>query len=126
MDTKKVIFKTKNRNIEITCEIAKTIIEKTNGLMHREKLDKNKGMIFSFILPWYRFFWMKNVKIPLDIIFVNRKNSIIKIHEAPIEKGLFYKMYSSHGFCKHVIETNIGFCKQNDIKENDCIKISKN
>ena len=88
MKKKKVIFEKDKKNIEIICEVAKTIVEKTNGLMNREKLEKNKGMLFSFILPWYRFFWMKNVKIPLDIIYVNRKNRIIKIHEAPVEKEL--------------------------------------
>ena len=124
MEQKKVIFEKDKKTIEITCEVAKTIIEKTKGLMHREKLDKNKGMLFSFVLPWYRFFWMKNVKIPLDIIFVNRKNMIIKIHEAPVEKGLFYKMYSSRGLCKHVIEVNMGFCKDKNIKKNDYIKIT--
>jgi len=123
MDTKKVIFKTDKKNIEIVCEVAKTITQKLNGLMYKEKLEENKGMFFSFTFPWYRFFWMKDVKIPLDIIFVNSKNKIIKIHEAPVEKGIFYKNYSSRGLCKYVIETNIGFCKKNNIKENDSIEI---
>lgn len=126
MDTKRVIIKTDEKPIEIICEFARTITQKTNGLMHREKLDKNKGMLFSFIFPGYRFFWMKNVKIPLDIIFVNSKKKIIKIHEAPVEKGFFYKMYSSHGLCKHVIETNMGFCKENNIEKNNYIEIIKN
>jgi uncharacterized protein len=123
MYTKKIVFKTNKKNIELICEVAKTFAEKANGLMYREKLEKNKGMLFSFVIPWYRFFWMKNVKIPLDIIFVNRKKMILKIHEAPIEKGFFYKMYSSHGFCKHVIETNRGFCKENNIVKNSYVDI---
>ena len=123
MDTKKIIFKSDKKNIEITCEVAKTITEKINGLMYKEKLDEDKGMLFSFTLPWYRFFWMKDVKIPLDIIFVNSKNKIIKIHEAPVEKGFFYKNYSSRGLCRYVIETNMGFCRKNNIKKNDSVEI---
>ena len=123
MDTKKVKFKTNKENVELICEVAKTIIQKTNGLMYREKLDKNRGMIFSFMFSWYRFFWMKNVKIPLDIIFVNSKNKILVIHEASVEKGFFYKMYSSHGLCKYVIEANMGFCRKNNIKKKDLIEI---
>jgi uncharacterized membrane protein (UPF0127 family) len=111
--------------VKLRCEIADTIPKKINGLMNRKNLEKDQGMLFTFLIPWQRFFWMKNVKIPLDIIFVNRKNKIIKIYEAPVEKGVFHKMYSSHGFCKYVIESNIRFCRQNNIKVKDMVKIKK-
>jgi uncharacterized membrane protein (UPF0127 family) len=110
--------------VKLRCEIADTLLKKIKGLMNRENLAEDCGMLFIFLIPWQRFFWMKNVKIPLDIIFVNRKNRIIKIYEAPVEKGIFYKMYGSHGFCKYVIETNIGFCKKHNITKNCRIEIS--
>jgi len=121
---KKVIFHTKDTAyLYILCEEAKSLVKKLKGLMYREYLEENKGMIFSFLIPWPRLFWMKNVKISLDIIFINSKNKIIKIHEAPIDKGLFNKYYWSHGFCKYVIETNMGFCKKNNIKKGTKIEI---
>ena len=123
MDETEIEFKnSRNEKIKIKCEIAKTLYQKTKGLMHREDLDLNKGMLFIFTLPWIRIFWMKNVKIPLDIIFINRKKEIIKIYEAPVEKKIAYKLYYSKGFCKYVIETNLGFCKKNKIKIKDKIK----
>ena len=71
MDETEIEFKnSRNEKIKIKCEIAKTLYQKTKGLMHREDLDLNKGMLFIFTLPWIRIFWMKNVKIPLDIIFI--------------------------------------------------------
>ncbi len=124
METKKIIFETKNKKkISIECDHAKSFFQKTKGLMYRKKLDGNQGMFFSFSIPWIRFFWMKNVKIPLDIIFVNRNKEIIKIYEAPVETGFFCKNYCSMGFCKYVVETNIGFCKKNDISKGDKIII---
>ena len=114
-----------SKPIEITCEHAKKFNDKVKGLMGREALDRDKGMFFSFLIPWHRFFWMKNVSIPLDMIFINRKNKIIKIHEAKVETGFFYKNYWSHGLCKFVIETNLGFCKKNNITKNSTIKIKK-
>jgi len=120
----KVIFITKDKNITLNCDIAKNLIEQTKGLMDIENLPENKGMIFEFTIPWHRFFWMKNVKIPLDIIFVNKKLEIIHIAQAPVETGLIYKNYWSHGFCKYVIETNIGFCKKNNISKGAKIKIN--
>lgn len=118
-----IIFHNENNKYILSCEIADTFIKKTKGLMNREVLSEKEGMIFTFFLSWPRFFWMKNVKIPLDIIFVNRHMEIIKIYEASVEKGFFYKMYCSSGFCKYVIETNIGFCKKNGIKTGDTVEI---
>jgi len=120
-----VDFYNKNtRKGNLKCEIAKTIFEKTKGLMYREKLSEKNGMLFTFSVPLIRLFWMKNVRIPLDIIFVNRKKRIIKIYEAPVEKNIIYKLYWSHGFCKYVIETNRSFCKKHNINKNDKIRIS--
>ncbi len=124
MKEKKVEFyKNKEKIAKLNCEIAKNIFEKTKGLMYREKLPHNTGMLFTFYLPWIRLFWMKNVNFPLDIIFVNRKNKIIKIYEAPVENNFLNKIYFSKGFCKYVIETNINFCKENNIEKNDEIMI---
>ena len=117
MKEKKIFFQNNEKNVEITCEISSTLIEKTKGLMNREKLHINHGMIFPFLIPFFRVFWMKNVKISLDIIFVNKKLEIINIYEAPVEKNIIPKFYPSKGLCKYVIETNIGFCKKNKIKK---------
>ena len=117
------LYSGNSKPVKLRCEIADTIPKKMKGLMNRELIDEDCGMLFTFLIPWQRFFWMKNVKIPLDIIFVSRRNKIIKIYEAPIEKGIFYKMYSSHGFCKYVIETNMGFCKKYNITKNSKIEI---
>lgn len=124
MDKIKIKFKTKNdKEKTLLCNHAKSFLDKTKGLMYKNELAINQGMFFSFSIPWIRFFWMKNVKIPLDIIFVNRKKMIIKIYEAPVETGFFYKYYCSCGFCKYVIETNLGFCKKNNVREGDKIII---
>ena len=124
MEEARIIFHLENNEtVFLDCEIAKTITQKMKGLMHRDKLDENRGMLFPFSYPWFRFFWMKNVKIPLDIIFVNRHMRIIKISEAPVEDRLINRQYYSHGLCKYVIESNMGFCKKNNIKKNIKIEI---
>jgi len=124
MQEVKITFHPANsKDVEINCEIAKNIVSKMKGLMHRETLPADEGMLFTFLFPWYRCFWMKNVKIPLDIIFINRTFEIISIHEAPIESGFLYKRYSSRGLCKYVLETNQGFCKKYNITKGTKIEI---
>lgn len=63
----------------IQAEVADTMKKRAEGLMYREYLAKDRGMLFTFdqAQPWT--FWMKNTKIPLDIIWMNEKKQIIHI-----------------------------------------------
>lgn len=65
--------------VMIQAEIADTPKKRAEGLMFREHLPKNRGMLFTFgqAQPW--IFWMKNTKIPLDIIWMNEKKQVIHI-----------------------------------------------
>lgn len=65
--------------IIIHAEIADTPKKRAEGLMYREHLAKDRGMLFTFdqAQPWT--FWMKNTRIPLDIIWMNEKKQIIHI-----------------------------------------------
>jgi len=119
-------FYPKNQNSSsINCEVAQSFNQKTKGLMHREKLSEKNGMFFLFRVPFFRIFWMKNVKIPLDIIFIDKNLKIINIHEASVETGWISKFYCSHGLCKYVVECNKGFCKKNNICKGTKISIEK-
>lgn len=60
----------------IKLEVPKTSREKATGLMYRTFLDDNKGMLFEFKPAQKLNFWMKNCKIPLDMIFL--KNGIVE------------------------------------------------
>ena len=65
--------------VVIQVEIADTMKKRAEGLMYREHLAKDRGMLFTFdqAQPWV--FWMKNTKIPLDIIWMNEKKQVIHI-----------------------------------------------
>lgn len=102
-------------SVALTCEVAKTISEKSNGLMYRSSLPTDKGMLFPFWFSWYRVFWMKNVSIPLDIIFINKEFKVVSIYEAPANVGIFNKKFWAHGFAKYIVECNEGFCKNHHI-----------
>lgn len=71
-------------------EIAKTVIERAKGLMFREKLDENKGMLFIFPTVEKHGFWMKNTLIPLDIIWIDESNKVVYIKKnvLPCKKKL--------------------------------------
>lgn len=62
-----------------TVEIARSPLEQEAGLMHRESLAPNRGMIFPYDPPQPASFWMKNTLIALDILFIRADGSIARI-----------------------------------------------
>lgn len=56
---------------EIMVEVAKTNAERARGLSYRDFLDTDRGMIFIFDKAAQYNFWMKDMKFPLDFIWIN-------------------------------------------------------
>lgn len=77
LKTGKVCFNTNCFDIEI----AKTNTQRQEGLMNRESLDKNGGMLFVFDEEGMHSFWMKNTLITLDMIWINQNNEVVFIAE---------------------------------------------
>lgn len=63
----------------ILAELADTTEERARGLMFRPSLANNRGMLFTFAEPQPWSFWMKNTRIPLDIIWMDRNKKIVHI-----------------------------------------------
>jgi uncharacterized membrane protein (UPF0127 family) len=69
----------------IHAELANTPQKRAEGLMYREHLADDSGMLFTFSQAEAWVFWMKNTKIPLDLIWLNEKKQIVHIEQnAPI------------------------------------------
>ncbi|MBI3190641.1 DUF192 domain-containing protein [archaeon] len=108
----------------VLVEIANDPISYERGLMGRENLDKDSGMLFIFDDEIYRSFWMKNTLIPLDIIFVSSNYTIVDMKEnfMPCDSDPC-QTYSSKNPAKFVIEVNAGYVKDHEIEIGDNVKI---
>lgn len=99
-------------------EIAETNRERVKGLMNREFLDKDSGMLFIFPKEDIWSFWMKNTLIPLDIIWVNENSSIVEIKQnvQPCKENTC-TIYSPKNKSKYVLEINAGLVDNLNITE---------
>lgn len=88
--------------------------------MYRSEMDEGNGMFFIYEKMDMQSFWMKNTKIPLDILFIDNKGVINTIHKMTTpysERSLPSKQKS-----QFVVEVNGGFCDRNGIQEGDLIE----
>lgn len=65
----------------IIAELAVTPQERQRGLMFREKLEEDQGMLFVFVQEGLHSFWMKNMKIALDILWLDKDKRIVHIEK---------------------------------------------
>jgi len=111
-----------NSTILMEVEIADELQEQIKGLMFRQNLDWNNGMLFVYESENRRSFWMKNTFIPLDMIFINNEFRIVDIKENTkpcLEMPC--PTYPSKEPAKYVLEVNAGFAQKNNIKIGDLV-----
>ena len=69
-------------------EVARTEAQQAQGLMNRQTLAADRGMIFPYATPTMAAFWMKNTLIPLDMIFIRADGTIARIEANTVPLSL--------------------------------------
>ncbi len=100
-------------------EISDSENERIKGLMYIEKLDENKGMLFVFDKEDYYPFWMKNVLIPLDIIWLNKDKEVVYISKNVQLCKEDCTSINPNANAMYVLEVNAGISDKIGLKEGD-------
>lgn len=87
-------------------EIADTPAERERGLMFRQELSENHGMLFVFSEPQIVTMWMKNTLIDLDVAFIDSCGRILNIERM---KALSLRLHSSYGLATYALEVKTGW-----------------
>ena len=103
--------------LKFEVEIASSFEEKTRGLMYRDALAANTGMLFVYARELRQAMWMKNTRIPLDMLFIRRDGRISHIHERAVPQSL--DTISSHGRVLAVLELRGGTAARLGIAKGD-------
>ena len=99
-----------------TVEIADTPEERTKGLMFRELLEQDQGMLFVFDRPWTFKFWMKNTLIPLDMIRLDKSWRVVEIASADPCISEPCPRYGGTQQASYVLEINKWLAKKHNIQ----------
>jgi uncharacterized membrane protein (UPF0127 family) len=105
----------------LTVRIANTPVKRYMGLRHVDELDTDAGMFFTYPSSAPRNFTMKDMKIPLDILYLDESKRILSIH--PVRPGV--SSIPSPEPARYVLEVNYGWSRAHDVQPGDQIHIKK-
>jgi uncharacterized protein len=99
------------KNTTIAADLAVTPDQQSKGLSGRENLSENQGMLFVMKTPGKYGFWMKEMKFPLDIFWLDRAGNVVYIKEnlQPCLTTLNCPTYTPDMDSVYVLETVAGF-----------------
>ena len=106
-------------NQTIHVEIAATDETRQKGMMFREKMASNAGMLFVFPDIAYHAMWMRNTPLPLAVAFMDDAGKIVSIHEMlPFTETT----HQAAGPARYALEMNSEWFTRNQVKAGDTIK----
>lgn len=103
----------------VQAEVAASDETREKGLMFREKMGKNEGMLFVFSQLGYHAMWMRNTPLPLAVAFMDDAGRILSIHEMEPFTEISHQ---AAGPARFALEMNAGWFRNNGIKVGDAIK----
>ena len=108
---------TANGPVSIVIEVAETEKEREVGLMNRNSMPADQGMLFDFKQTRLVTMWMKNTYIPLDMVFMDEAGTVT--HIAANAQPLSLDIISSRGPVRYVLELNGGAAARYGLKPGD-------
>ncbi len=101
-------------------EMARTVEQQQQGLMFRNKMDANAGMLFVYKTPQPISMWMYQTNIPLDMLFIAADGRIVNIHERAVPHST--ATIASDGPVVAVLELNGGTAARLKLKPGDRVR----
>ena len=120
-----VVIEGAGAQVRVDVEIAETPVQQQLGLMHRESLASEAGMVFVFAKETRGGFWMKNTLIPLSIAFYDRGGKILRILDMePCTKDPC-PVYDPGVSYRGALEVNKGAFREWGVSEGDRIRVER-
>lgn len=105
--------------LELAADIAETNDQRTLGLAVKDTLNENEAMLFVFSTERAHSFWMKNMKFPIDIIWLDADKEVVHIENSlvPCLPDSSCQTYEPNADSLYVLETVAGFAQKYNVTE---------
>ena len=115
-----VFTKANGSDITLAVEIADTPEERARGLMFRERLEADAGMLFVWPNDTGSGFWMKDTQIPLSVAFIDASGKVVDIQDMqPLDETLHH----SPAAYRYAVEANQGWFAAHGIESGDSVRL---
>ncbi|MBU1179932.1 DUF192 domain-containing protein [Patescibacteria group bacterium] len=104
-------------------EVLKKEWELKKGLSGRSSLAESKGLLFAFPNPDKYGFWMKGMKFPIDIIWIDDGKIVDIKQSAPVPLTQNYETYTPAAPARYVLEINAGLSEEYGLKVGDSVAL---
>ncbi|WP_333474136.1 DUF192 domain-containing protein [Zunongwangia sp. HRR-M8] len=123
-DAELYLIKTSGDTLKtLDIEIANDDYTRATGLMYRESLKENHGMLFIYPSAAPRSFYMKNTYIPLDLVFFNSDSTIVSFQKDA--KPLDETSLPSQEPAQFILEINAGSSERWDLNKGDRFSVQQ-
>ncbi|MDQ3848534.1 MAG: DUF192 domain-containing protein [Thermoproteota archaeon] len=114
--------------LTLIADIPSTNEQMTKGLAVKDRLAENQAMLFVFENEAEHTFWMKDMKFPIDIIWMDTNKTVIHIENnlQPCSTILLCATYKANGNSLYVLETVGGFAQKYGITKGSHIDFDLN
>ncbi len=118
------VFSSSAGHRQVFLELVETEQEKAQGLMFRNRLEDDHGMLFIYHKDVKPSFWMKNTFLSLDILFLAKDGTLVDIFEqvppCPMKPC---PTYTPSVLCRYVLEVKGGYAAQYHIRKGDRVEL---
>ena len=106
---------------KVTVDLANTPELRAAGLMYQERLGEDRGMLFLFDAPGKYKFWMKDTRIALDIIFIDKDKKVVDILQADPCTEKPCPLYTPTTPVLYALEVDKGYAAEYNIHKGDTV-----
>lgn len=119
-DAERLVIDTGKGPVSFSVELALTPETRATGLMHRQSMPADHGMLFRFDRTRQVLMWMKNTPLPLDMVFIDARGRVsgVAADTTPFSETII----ASPGPVRYVLELNAGTAMQMGISVGDMVR----
>lgn len=105
--------------VELVADVAANSTQRTKGLAVKDHLNENESMLFVFSSAAKQVFWMKDMKFPIDIIWMDANKTVVHVEHSlePCPTIGYCQTYSPGADSLYVLETVAGFAERQGVAE---------